>query len=245
MNITTIVLIIIISFIATLIRSTFGFGESLVAVPLFALFLPIDTAVPLSVILSIIIALFVVVQDHRHVHLKSAKWLILFALPGIPLGLALLIYGNEQLCKTALGILIILYSLYALSGRHTAVLKKDNMVWLFICGFLSGIFGGAYGINGPALVVYGNMRRWSAKHFRATLQAYFLPASILGLAGYCIKGLVTTEVLKALVVALPAAVPAIFLGRYLNRRLTGTSFFRYIYIGLVAIGMVLICDTFR
>ena len=36
-----------IAFIATLVRSTFGFGESLVAVPLFALLLPLEAAVPL------------------------------------------------------------------------------------------------------------------------------------------------------------------------------------------------------
>ncbi len=61
----TIAGIIAISFIATLIRSTFGFGESLVAVPLFILFLPIEIAVPLSVLLSVLIALIVVVQDHK------------------------------------------------------------------------------------------------------------------------------------------------------------------------------------
>ena len=31
-------------------------------------------------------------------------------------------------------------------------------------------------MNGPPLAIYGSMRRWSAQHFRATLQGYFLPA---------------------------------------------------------------------
>ncbi len=39
-------------------------------------------------------------------------------------------------------------------------------------------------MNGPPLVVYGGMRRWSPQHFRATLQGYFLPASVIGMAGY-------------------------------------------------------------
>lgn len=41
------VYILAIVFIATLVRSTFGFGESLVAVPLLALVIPIEVAVPL------------------------------------------------------------------------------------------------------------------------------------------------------------------------------------------------------
>ncbi|WP_205943230.1 hypothetical protein [Pedobacter frigoris] len=55
---------------ATLLRSTFGFGESLVAVPLF---IPLNIAVPLSVLISILVALVVVVQDHRQIHFNSAK----------------------------------------------------------------------------------------------------------------------------------------------------------------------------
>jgi uncharacterized membrane protein YfcA len=239
----TIPCVITISFIATLIRSTFGFGESLVAVPLFILFLPIEVAVPLSVLLSVVIALIVVAQDHRQIHFSSAKWLILFALPGIPLGIVVLLYGTELLVKLGLGILMIAYALYALFGRNSIKLEKDSRFWLFICGLFSGIFGGAYGINGPPLVVYGNMRQWTAKNFRATLQAYFLVASLVGLVGYVLKGLVNQEVLKYFFISMPAVIPAIFLGRYFNHQLKDDSFFKYIYWGLILIGIFLIGNT--
>lgn len=237
--------VIAISFIATLIRSTFGFGESLVAVPLFILFLPIEVAVPLSVLLSLVIALVVVVQDHKQIHFNSAKWLILFALPGIPIGIVILLYGSESIVKLGLGILMMAYALYALFGRNSIKLEKDSRLWLFICGLFSGIFGGAYGINGPPLVVYGNMRQWSAKDFRATLQAYFLIASFVGLVGYISKGLINREVLKYFAISLPAAIPAIFLGRYCNHQLKDDSFFKYIYWGLILIGLFLIVNTFN
>jgi uncharacterized membrane protein YfcA len=221
-------------------RSTFGFGESLVAVPLLSLFLPIVIAVPLSVLISILVALVIVVQDHQKIHFNSAKWLIIFALLGIPVGLLVLIYGNEQWVKIGLGVLIILYSLYGLVGKNEVTLDADSKFWLFLCGLLSGILGGAYGINGPPLVVYGNMRKWSAQHFRATLQAYFLPVSLVGTTGYAIKGLVTIIVLKYFLVALPAAIPAIFLGRYLNLKLRDHTFFKYVYFLLMCIGAFLV-----
>ncbi|MFC3857148.1 sulfite exporter TauE/SafE family protein [Chitinophaga sp. GCM10012297] len=236
--------VLAITFLATVIRSTFGFGEALIAVPLLIFFLPIDIAVPLSVLLSVFIALVVVVQDHKKIHLSSAKWLILFALPGIPLGIVILLYANEFWVKIGLGTLLIFYSLYSLLGKSKISLPKDNMFWLFICGFASGVFGGAYGINGPPLVVYGNMRRWSAKHFRATLQAYFLPASLIGIIGYFAKGLLTAEVWKYFLYSLPVTVPAIFLGRYFNHRLKDDSFFKYVYWGLILIGIILVADTF-
>ncbi|MBS1603385.1 MAG: sulfite exporter TauE/SafE family protein [Bacteroidetes bacterium] len=235
--------LVAISFIATLVRSTFGFGESLVAVPLFALFVPLQVAVPLSVLISVLVALIVVIQDHRHIEVYSAKWLILYAFLGIPIGLMVLSYGNEQWVKIGLGILIVGYSGYSIVFRDRLALRGDSRLMLFICGFLSGILGGAYGINGPPLVVYGNLKKWSPKHFRATLQAYFLPASLFGVVGYGIKGLLGWTVLGDLLICLPAVVPAVFLGRYLNHRLHGADFFRYVYWGLIVIGLLLVVLT--
>lgn len=242
----TIILILLISFFASLMRSTFGFGESLIAVPLFLLFLPLEVAVPLSVMLSIVIALVIVIQDHSKIHFQSAKWLVLYALPGIPLGLLILIYCNETFVKIALGLLIILYSLYSLFNKKTKTgIQQNNKFWLFICGFLSGIFGGAYGLNGPPLVVYGNLSNWTAKHFRATLQAYFLPASLIGAIGYYAKGLITTEVNHYFLLSLTTAIPAIFLGRYLNHKLNDHSFFKYVYWSLIGIGLILVLNTLK
>lgn len=232
--------ILTIVFIATLVRSTFGFGESLVAVPLLILFIPVETAVPLAVLISIFIAAVVIVQDRKHIHFQSAKWLIIFAILGIPAGLLLLIYGDENIVKTILGILIILYSIYSLLSKSKFQLKTDNKFVLFICGFLSGVLGGAYGLNGPPLVIYGNLRNWSAKNFRATLQAYFLPASIVGMFGYWYKGLWSWTVTYYFLISLPVVIPAIFLGRYLNHQLKDGSFLKYVYIGLIVIGTLLI-----
>jgi len=159
---------------------------------------------------------------------------------GHSLGILILRYGNELLIKTGLGLLIIGYSVYSLVGKTSQTFKEDHKPWLFICGFLSGVLGGAYGLNGPPLVVYGRLRQWSAQHFRATLQAYFLPASLVGVAGYYVKGLITNDVGKYFLVSLATAVPAVFLGRYLNHRLKEGAFFRYIYCGLILVGVVLI-----
>lgn len=236
--------ILAIIFIATLVRSTFGFGESLIAVPLLILFIPIETAVPFSVLISIFIAAVVVVQDRKQIHFHSAKWLLLFAVLGIPIGLLLLLYGDENIVKTILGVLIILYSIYSLVSKRDFHLKTDNKVWLFVCGFLSGVLGGAYGLNGPPLVIYGNIRQWSAKHFRATLQAYFLPAGIIGMFGYWYKGLWSCTVTYYFLISLPVVIPAIFLGRYLNHQLKDGSFLKYVYIGLIVIGIILLSQSF-
>lgn len=232
--------VISIVFLATLIRSAFGFGEGLIAVPLLAFFIPLNIAAPLVVLLSITIAAIVVVQDWKKIHLLSAGWLVFATLFGIPLGLLLLTSAHQRLVKGTLGAIIVAFSIYSLIGRTPLELKRDNRGWLLLCGFFAGVLGGAYGMNGPPLVIYGSMRRWSAQHFRATLQAYFLPASVIGMAGYWLAGLWTPAVTHFYLLSLPITLTGVFLGRAINHRLHGETFLKYIYLGLTAIGALLI-----
>ena len=226
-------------FVATVIRSAFGFGEALIAVPLLAFVIPLKVAAPLAVLVSITVAAIVVVQDWGNIHFRSAGWLVLSTLPGIPLGLLLLTSRHQVFLTAALGLIILLFAAYSLIGRTQFELKSDNRIWLLICGFCGGIFGGAYGMNGPPLAIYGSMRRWSAQHFRATLQAYFLPASLVGMGGYLIAGLWTRTVTHYYLISLPVTLLALFLGRVINHRLSGEGFLKYVYAGLACIGVIL------
>ncbi len=227
-----------------MIRSTFGFGEALVAVPLLAFFIPLEVAAPLAVLVSITIAGIVVLQDWKKIHLRSTGWLVLSTLFGIPLGLLLLKSGHQQALKGTLGLFIVAFSVYSLIGRGAVggaplELRRESRGWLLVCGFCAGVLGGAYGMNGPPLAIYGAMRRWSAQHFRATLQGYFLPASIIGMAGYWLAGLWVPAVTHYYLLSLPATILAVFLGRAINHRLHGDGFLKYIYLSLVGIGAVL------
>lgn len=234
-----IIYVLVVIFFATLIRSTLGFGEALIAVPLLAVRLPITVAAPLAVLVSIVIAGVIVVQDWQHVQLRSAMGLIFASLPGIPLGVWLLAKGNEHTVKFLLGILIIGFSIYSLTAERTLQLKQDHPGWLLACGFISGVLGGAYGMNGPPLAIYGALRRWSPGHFRATLQGYFLPASFVGFIGYVVLGLYGAAIARYFFLSLPAVAIAVLLGRSINQRMKGHDFFRFVYLGLVIVGGVL------
>ena len=237
--------VLLVIFFATLIRSTFGFGEALVAVPLLAIFIPIEVAAPVAVLMSITIAAVVVAQDWRKIHMRSTGWLIMATLLGIPIGLMLLTSSHQRTVKAILGIFIVGFSAYSLMVKRPPELPSDKRAWLLGFGFCAGVLGGAYGMNGPPLAIYGSMRRWSAQQFRATLQGYFLPASIVGMAGYWAAGLWKPIVTHYYLVSLPAALPAIILGRAVNHRLHGDAFMKYIYLGLACIGVLLLLQSMR
>jgi hypothetical protein len=230
-----------ILFLATVIRSAFGFGEALIAVPLLSLLMPVEVAAPVAVLVSITVALIVVIQDWRDVHASSAGRLVFTTLFGIPVGLVLLKTVSEPVIKTILAVVIISFSLFSITRRKQYDLKSDRFAWFF--GFAAGVLGGAYGMNGPPLVVYGSLRAWPPARFRATLQGYFLPASIIGMAGYAFWGLWTPTVNRYYLLSLAPVVLAIFIGRAINRRLHHGRFLSYVHQGLIVIGLILLVQA--
>jgi uncharacterized membrane protein YfcA len=233
--------VVSVLFCATLVRSTFGFGEALIAVPLLAFVLPVEVAAPVAVLVSITVAAIVVAQDWRHVQLRIAGWLVLWSVFGIPLGLLLLRRVPGPFVKAALGIVVAGFAVSALMNRGSYQLKNDRLSWVF--GVAAGILGGAYGMNGPPLVVYGTLRRWPPERFRATMQGYFLPASLLGMIGYWAAGLWTASVSRYYLQSLPAVLVAIVLGRWTSRRLDARRFVVSVHVVLIAIGAGLLMQA--
>jgi uncharacterized membrane protein YfcA len=177
------------------------------------------------------------------VHARSAAWLVIFTMLGIPLGLVLLIRAPELAVKALLAAIIIAFAGHALFARRKRELTDDRLAWFF--GFGAGVLGGAYGMNGPPLAIYGALRRWTPEYFRATLQAYFLPASVAGMVGYSMAGLWTPAVNRLYLFSLPGVLVAIVLGRIINRRIHASRFLYYVYAGLIATGVVLLLQAFR
>ncbi len=237
----SIIEIIVVMFIATLFRTAFGFGEALIAVPLLALVIPVKVASPVAVFASIAVAAFIVFKDWRHIHLRSVGWLFLSTVFGIPVGVYLLKTGSEAATKSILACIILFFSGFSIFYRGRFSLKSEKFAWLF--GFCAGVFGGSYGMNGPPLAIYGSLRGWSPDRFRATLQGYFLPASILGMCGYGFAGLWSVEVSRLILWSLPAIAFGIFMGRRLNRRMNAARFSRLLHFVLFFVAVILLSQS--
>ena len=235
------IFVVAVFFVATLVRSAFGFGEALIAVPLLAFVLPVGIAAPVAVLVSITVAVIVLAQDWRHINVRSAAWLVGSTFVGIPLGLILLRTMPEPIVKGVLGVVVAAFAALALWRQGVYELHDDRLAWLF--GVSAGVLGGAYGMNGPPLVVYGALRRWPPERFRATLQGYFLPASVIGMAGYWIAGLWTPSVNRYYLLSLPAVLVAIPLGRVVNTRLDTRRFLTVVHAGLLASGVGLLLQA--
>ena len=230
-----------IVFAASLSRSTFGFGEAMIAMPLLTMLLGIQVAAPLIALLSITVAIGILVRDWRDIQWASAWRLVVASLAGIPIGFFLLTWIPETAVKAVLAILIIAFSIYCLAKPNRFTLHSDVMSPLF--GFVAGILGGAYNTQGVPLAVYGTLRQWSAEKFRATLQGFFVPSGLMIVTGHTVSGRVTHHVLWLYIASLLPVAFALALGNWLNRRAIAKHFVRWLHVMLIAIGLSLLINV--
>ena len=235
------VLVLAVLFCSTFIRSAFGFGDALVAMPLLAMVVGLKTATPLVALAASTIGLTILLKNWRSVQIRSTWRLIAATIAGIPLGLLLLKGAYEGLLQVLLAVILIGFAVFSLLNPRQIVLRGENPAFGF--GFAAGILGGAYNTNGPPVVIYGTLKGWDPLTFRATLQGYFLPSSLFITAGHGASGLWTGEVLRLYLYALPLVFVSIFLGGWINRRFSPQRFSRWVYGLLIALGALLLWRT--
>jgi uncharacterized membrane protein YfcA len=231
-------LVVTILCLATLCHGTLGFGTGLIAMPLLTLLIGVQDATALVAFVILGTTILVLRRDWRRVEVRTAVYLVVGALPGIPLGILLLTKAPADSIQRVLGLLLIAYAVYALIAPK--LIEVRHPAWAFPIGLVSGILGGAYNTNAPPVIIYSALRRWPPDVFRATLQAYFVPFAAAVCLGHGISGLWSTELVTTYTVFLPFGLVALWLGNRLSSRLPVASFERLLYLIISALGVLLL-----
>ena len=233
-----------ILFVACITRSSFGFGEALVAMPLLSMVIGVKDAAATVALTSIFNAIVILLTTKWHnIEWSAVGYLLVGALLGIPLGVYVLVNVPESAVKLVLAALVISFAVFGLTRPLVAKLESNVPGLGF--GFVAGILGGAYNTIGPPMVIFGTLRQWPAQRFRITLQTVFFPTSLVVASFHSANKLWTPLVVKSFLVALPFLVLAAVVGREINKRIEGARFTRCIFYLLLVIGGVLISTVVR
>lgn len=231
------ILILLVIFISTLLRSAFGFGNALISMPLLVLLLDLKTATPLVALVGIVTVLVMLLREWRQLEIREVLSLLLASLAGIPVGLYLLVSLPENIIKGILGLVLILFGVFNFTGITLPKLKGKWLALPF--GFFSGVLGGAYNANGPPIVIYGLLKGWNKEKFRATLQGYFLATGLVVAAGHGLAGLWSRQVLIYFMASLPVVILGVMAGERLAKRFSEEQFNRALNLILVTLGLVM------
>jgi uncharacterized protein len=230
-------LVILIIFVASTVFSTFGFGDALLAMPFLSIMLGAKTATPLLALCGLTLAIALMGAGYRHIQYREAFKLILGSLLGVPIGVVILKYGDDQNIRMAIGIIIALVAIYNLFRPRMAPLAKDTLAPIF--GFAGGVLGGAFNTSGPPAVIYGAMRQWQPMVFVGMMQAYFIPTDIFVIIGHLKSGLLNGQVLQLFLWCLPALLLAVYVGHHIKKRMAPHRFHRAIFVIILVSGLLL------
>jgi uncharacterized membrane protein YfcA len=225
----------LIIFAGSLLQGLAGFGGPLFSIPLVLLYAEPKWAAPVIVLcytINRVPAMFVLRKDLMWDH---SLLLIAAAIPGALLGGLLLKSMEPGLIMKILGTVLILFSAYKVIAPEFKLVF--SRIWALPTGLLSGLLGGAFGTDGPPVVVYAALKPWSKEQVVGMLQSFFVFTNFIVLGSYWVHGLLTASVLKASGIAAPFAVVGILLALKINRRLSQRRFevILCIVIGLMGV----------
>lgn len=239
----TLIAIPLIGLLAYIILGISGFGSALVTIPLLVHFLPLQTVVPLVVMVDFVATLTTGVRFREHVEVGELKWLIPSAIAGILAGVTLLAMLPQHATLVALGMFITGYGLYRLGASRPAT--GIPRWWGVPTGLLGGLIGGLFGVGGPIYAAYMTARIADVSRMRATLAAVFTFSTGLRVAVYFVSGLaLQSEVWWALLILLPIMPIGLAIGHRLHAKLTPQQVGRFISGLLVVSGLSLLWKAF-
>lgn len=226
-------LIALVALGGAVVQGMSGFGFGLVTMSLLPLFLPVDQAVPMVAAWGWTLNLVICWRLRRYISLKRVGPLLAGALLGVPAGVLFLKGADPRLVRGTLGAVLVGYCVYALFfQRHGAAERPPSTVAGAAAGLFGGALGGAFNTSGPPAILYVSAMGWDKNSATATLQAFFVLASSIALAGHASVGLFTRDVVADLLPMFPAVWLGVFIGTRIYDRVPQARF-RKLVLGML------------
>lgn len=224
--------------LAAFTQSLTGFGSGLVTMAFLPAVIGIRASSPLVAMFAGTLESILFLRYRNSINVAATWRLLAAALIGIPLGILGARVINERIVLTILGIVLVVYPLYALFTPKLPQVKEGKLT--FGVGFIAGLLGGAYNTSGPPVIMYANSRGWLPQEFKANLQVFFLQIDVITITSHALSGNVTSFVLQNYVLILPAIFIGLVGGLALERFLNPALFRKIVLVLLIVLGLRMI-----
>lgn len=224
---------------AYIIFGVAGFGTALIASPILAMFIPLPKIVPLLALLDMFAALSNILKDGKKAQLGELKRLIPLMIIGSLVGAAILLKTRADILLLALGIFVVAYSLYTLSGLKPQRQYSTRAAIPF--GLVGGVFSALFGSGGFIYAIYLSGRIEAKDSLRITQTTLIGFSTLTRVILFTLAGVYWDKHLFLMVLLLaPGMLCGVFIGRHITLKLSREQFIRLINVVVLCSGMVLL-----
>jgi uncharacterized membrane protein YfcA len=162
---------------------------------------------------------------------------------GVPFGVAVLQWARPGQLRTALGMLLVAYSLYALARPALKPFTGARVLADAGVGFLSGVLGGSTGLGGLLPTIWCQLRGWTSDAQRAIYQPVAVAIFIMAALWLGAQGSIAAVTVELFLFGLPVLLAGTWLGLRLYGKLDPAGFRKVVLALLLASGLSLLMET--
>ena len=234
-------IMMLVVFLAGIVRGFTGFGSALLAVPALAFIYGPVQAVVIEVLIEVPVCLGLLPTAIKHAERRTILPMIAMFMVFVPVGAVLLIVIDPDLVK----ILISLFVLFAIvliwqQKRVTQVMSpKAN----YLVGALSGTTQGLTGMAGPLFVTALIARGDGSVRTRANISALACGIIFFSVISFVVLDLITAELALYAALATPGILLGVWVGSMLFRTYGGLRLREIILCFLAITAIFTLVDT--
>jgi len=172
----------LIVFVTHFVQGITGFGCAILAMPFCILLVGIGVARPVLTVLALVLDVYLLVLSWKHVDWRQYLHILLFVLPGLPVGMIAYNVLPGTILQRVLAVFMVIVGIQG--TPRTEQLPEGGAArpwpaWLLdVLLFLGGAIQGAFTSGGPPVIVYATQKIKDKGAFRATLVAIWTTLNV-------------------------------------------------------------------
>ena len=237
-------LLLLVTFIASVVQSATGFAFALIVVPAYLLLLGTTDVIQITIILSVVMSVAHVPKLKSKIPYAILKWLVVGCAFGFPAGLYIYSNIDLEMLKILVASFLILISLqngWAMWQKKPAK-KEYNKAALGGVGIISGVLGACLAMPGPLAMLYLSRTGLSKDEIRAAMISFFVFSylAILMLQTAVIG--IDRQIWLESAYLIPAALTGVFACHQISKKINEKLFKALILIILIITGIMMLIN---
>jgi Predicted permeases len=231
------VAVFVVSLLGTAVQAASGFGYGIFVMSVLPHFLPYNVALCTTGLVAIPAALRIAWRYRRDIDIRLVAVPVIVYLGSSLIGTMFLKSLGDAVLRRILGGFLILLSIYMFRFSER-IRVKAGIVSGTVAGGLGGILGSVFSMGGPPIVIYMLAAAARPEVYMASTQLYFFSTNVyLGFVRF-FNGMMSEQVIYAVIAGFLGIFGGARLGDALFRRLDIVSLRRMVYAFMVLMGLM-------